>query len=127
MLTNAKISIDPQCHCGQNPEQHVHNIDHNANVDSRHLANGMILASLITPVPGFACEPCGAGQSQVMRTADDVASKGRVDESQPELGRQDQSWLGTNAKKKKLKPGKRVQFQETGEIETGTELSGEKP
>ena len=85
----------------------------------------MILDSLITPVPGFACEPCGAGQSQVMRTADDVASKGRVDESQPELGRQDQSWLGTNAKKKKLKPGKRVQFQETGEIETGTELSGE--
>ena len=124
MLTNANISSDPQCHCGQDQEQHVHDIDRNAKVDSRQLAIGMTLDSLITPVPGFACEPCGAGQSHVMRTADDVASKGRVDESQPEPGRQDQSWLGTNAKKKKRKPGKRVQFQETGEIKTGTELSG---
>jgi hypothetical protein len=125
VLTNANISSDPQCHCGQDQEQHVHDIDRNAKVDSRQLAIGMTLGSLITPVPGFACEPCGVGPSQVMWTADDVASNRRVDESQPELGKLKQSQLGANAKKKKLKPGKRVQFQETGEIKTRTELSGE--
>ena len=125
VLTNANISSDPQCHCDQYQEQHEHDIDRNAKVDSRQLAIGMILDSLITPVPGFACEPCGVGPSQVMRTADDVASKGRVDESQPELGKQKQSQLETNAKRKKSKHGKRIQFQETGELETKTELSGE--
>ena len=102
VLTNANISSDPQCHCGQDQEQHVHDIDRNAKVDSRQLAIGMILDSLITPVPGFACEPCGVGPSQVMWTADDVASKGRVDESQPELGKQKQSQLETNAKKEEV-------------------------
>ena len=125
VLTNANISSDPQCHCDQYQEQHEHDIDRNAKVDSRQLAIGMILDSLTTTVPGFACEPCGVGPSQAMRTADDVASKGRVDESQPELGKQKQSQLETNAKRKKSKHGKRIQFQETGELETKTELSGE--
>jgi hypothetical protein len=88
VLTTANISSYPQCHCGQDQEQQEHDIDRNAQVDSRQLAIGMILDSLIIPVPGFACEPCGVGLSQVLWTADDVASKSRVDKFQPELGKQ---------------------------------------
>ena len=102
VLTTANISSYPQCHCSQDQEQYEHDIDRNAQVDSGQLAIGMILDSLIIPVSGFACEPCGVGLSQIMWTADDVADKSRVDKSQPESGKQKQSQLGTNTKKKKL-------------------------